>query len=96
MISTTSAASSARCGPGQNILAIHGLNQGTGSSDFIIRPELYAGETSTAPRPAGIEFGAIEFSPASGNQDEEFIEITNPFAIAVDISDWRINRRRRA
>ena len=76
---------------GQNILAIHGLNQGTGSSDFIIRPELYGGAT-TAPgggQPA-LSFGTIEFSPASGNQDEEFVEITNPFGFAVDISEWEI------
>ncbi|MDG1070191.1 MAG: lamin tail domain-containing protein [Akkermansiaceae bacterium] len=76
---------------GQNILAIHGLNQSTGSSDFIIRPELYGGATS-APgggHPA-LSFGTIEFSPASGNQDEEFVEITNPFSFAVDISEWEI------
>ena len=76
---------------GQNILAIHGLNQSTGSSDFLIRPELYGGAT-TAPgggQPA-LSFGAIEFSPASGNQDEEFVEITNPFSFAVDISEWEI------
>ena len=76
---------------GQNILAIHGLNQSTGSSDFIIRPELYGGAT-TAPgggHPA-LSFGTIEFSPASGNQDEEFVEITNPFSFAVDISEWEI------
>ncbi|MGI9243958.1 MAG: CotH kinase family protein, partial [Verrucomicrobiales bacterium] len=66
--------------PGQNILAIHGLNQSTGSSDFIIRPELYGTSTTVGPpgQPA-LQFGAIEFSPASGNQDEEYVEITNPF-----------------
>ncbi|MDA7888320.1 lamin tail domain-containing protein [Akkermansiaceae bacterium] len=76
---------------GQNILAIHGLNQSTGSSDFLIRPELYGGAT-TAPggsQPA-LAFGTIEFSPVSGNQDEEFVEITNPFGFAVDISEWQI------
>jgi len=77
--------------PGQNILAIHGLNQGTGSSDFIIRPELYGGATtqgeSGEPK---LQFGDIEFSPASGNQDEEYVEITNPFSIAVDVSGWMI------
>lgn len=35
--------------------------------------------------------GAIEFSPASGNQDEEFIEITNPSAFAIDISGWTLD-----
>ncbi len=76
---------------GQNILAIHGLNQSTGSSDFLIRPELYGGSTTTGTggQPA-LQFGAIEFSPATGNQDEEFVEITNPFGFAVDVSEWQI------
>lgn len=76
---------------GQNILAIHGLNQSTGSSDFLIRPELYGSSTTpgSAAQPA-LQFGAIEFSPPSGNQDEEYVEITNPFSFAVDISEWEV------
>ena len=85
----TSKLSSLRAG--QNVLAIHGLNDGTGSSDFVIRPELYGGQTNGGgPSQPALQFGAIEFSPASGNQDEEYIEITNPFSVAVDISDWQI------
>lgn len=44
------------------------------------------------PQPARpvINFGAIEFNPASGNQDQEFIQLLNPSSIAVDISDWRL------
>ena len=76
---------------GQNILAIQGLNQGTGSSDMIIRPELYGGvEVEAPPGEPIIEFGTIEFAPASGNQDEEFIELLNPHGIAVDISGWTL------
>ena len=76
---------------GQNILAIQGLNQGTASSDFIIRPELYGtASASGPPSEPRLQFGAIEFSPSSGNQDEEFVEIFNPFAIAVDLSDWQV------
>jgi hypothetical protein len=37
-----------------------------------------------------INFGAIDFSPASGNQDAEFIQLLNTNSIAVDISDWRL------
>ncbi|MFV2067504.1 MAG: lamin tail domain-containing protein [Pirellulales bacterium] len=37
-----------------------------------------------------IEFGLIESAPASGNQDEEFIELVNPNDVAVDISGWRL------
>ncbi|MCX8240013.1 MAG: lamin tail domain-containing protein [Akkermansiaceae bacterium] len=76
---------------GQNVLAIHGLNQSKSSSDFLIRPELYGASTTMGSEghPA-IQFGAIEFSPPSGNQDEEFVEITNPFGFAVDISNWKV------
>ncbi len=86
----TSKRSSLRAG--LNILAIQGLNESTGSSDMIIRPELYGGVLNQAGGGAQpvLQFGAIEFSPASGNQDEEFIEINNPNGIAVDVSDWRI------
>jgi len=35
-----------------------------------------------------LEFGQIEFQPASGNQDEEFIELINSNDTAVDISGW--------
>lgn len=39
----------------------------------------------------GIRFGAIEFSPASGNQDEEYIELINTNADAVDVSGWSLS-----
>lgn len=38
-----------------------------------------------------INFGAIESNPASGIQDEEFIELTNPNNEAVDLSEWIIS-----
>ena len=76
---------------GRNVLAIHGLNDSTTSSDMIIVPELYAGVAGqTVPQQPRINFGTIEFSPASGNQDEESVQLLNPNAIAVDISNWRI------
>ncbi len=37
-----------------------------------------------------IRFGEIEFNPSSGNQDEEYITLTNPNEIAVDISAWQL------
>ena len=37
-----------------------------------------------------ILFGEYEASPASGNQDEEYIEFTNPNDFSVDVSDWRV------
>ena len=76
---------------GRNILAIQGLNDNVGSSDMIIVPELYGGTLGpvTTNQPV-ISFGTIEFSPASGNQDEEFVQLLNPNTIAVDISEWRL------
>jgi hypothetical protein len=76
---------------GRNILAIQGLNESVSSSDLLILPELHGGKLVPAPtQEPRIDFGAIEASPASGNQDEEFIQLRNPNSIAVDISDWRL------
>lgn len=41
------------------------------------------------PNPT-INIGTIEFNPASGNQDEEYIKLINPNSFAVDISRWEI------
>lgn len=38
-----------------------------------------------------ITFGQIEFDPTSGNQDEEFLELVNGNATAVDISGWTLD-----
>ena len=37
-----------------------------------------------------ITFAAFDRLPASGNQDEEFIELANPGPAAVDISGWEL------
>jgi hypothetical protein len=37
-----------------------------------------------------IMFGAVEFDPASDNQDEEYIELVNINEFAVDISGWQL------
>ncbi len=37
-----------------------------------------------------ILFGTVDYNPNSGNQDEEFIELLNPNAVAVDISGWQL------
>jgi hypothetical protein len=44
----------------------------------------------TQPGNAVVHFGAIEFNPSSGNQDQEYIQLVNPNTYAVDISGWRI------
>jgi hypothetical protein len=37
-----------------------------------------------------INFGTFEYTPPSGNQDEEYIELQNPNAVAVDLSGWQL------
>ncbi len=84
-------ASKGRLQAGRNILAIQGLNDTVTSSDMIIVPELYG--TRILPSAGGeplIAFGSIEAHPASGNEDEEYVELVNRNAIAVDISNWRL------
>ncbi|MFT4547067.1 MAG: hypothetical protein ACI9UA_001409 [Pseudoalteromonas tetraodonis] len=42
------------------------------------------------PKEPVVDFGGVEFNPASGDQDEEFIEIVNPNDYAIDLSGWRV------
>ncbi|RPJ21061.1 MAG: lamin tail domain-containing protein, partial [Planctomycetaceae bacterium] len=42
------------------------------------------------PANPSIKFGAYDYNPASGNQDEEYIELKNPNTYAVDISGWEL------
>ena len=37
-----------------------------------------------------LTFSAVEHSPASGDQDQEYIDITNPNTLAIDLSGWQI------
>jgi hypothetical protein len=59
------------------------------------RRQLYDGLTSGAneipaaqPLDAAVTFGAIESAPVSGDANEAYIQILNPNAFAVDLSDW--------
>lgn len=76
---------------GSNILAIQGFNDGAGSSDFLLGVELHGGASfDVPPTQPTLDIGTLENSPESGNQDEEFIEIRNPYSIAIDVSNWRL------
>jgi len=62
------------------------------------RYQLYNGLASGArelpdaqPSRTIVTFGAIQSNPASGNQDEEYIELRNGNSIAVDVSGWTIS-----
>lgn len=86
--------------PGGNVLAIHALNSSALNSDMLILPELAELPKPASPGSVGIPgaqplglplaIGAIEFNPASGNQDQEFVQILNPHPIAVDVSGWTV------
>ena len=86
--------------PGENVLAIHGVNSSVFNSDMLILPELAevpkpasvgsVGIPGAQPRGLSLQMGRIEFNPASGHQSEEFIQIINPHPIAVDVSGWTV------
>jgi len=42
------------------------------------------------PADAMLDFGDYEFNPPSSNQEEEYIELANPNAYAVDLSGWQL------
>ena len=44
------------------------------------------------PANAVVSFGTVDYLPASGNQDEEFVQISNPNSYDVDISGWELKR----
>ncbi len=45
----------------------------------------------TQPAGAVIDFGPINTLPASGNLDEQYIQLHNPNRFAVDISGWKLS-----
>jgi len=49
-----------------------------------------AGIPDAQPADVTVNFGSIDFNPVSGNQDEEYIELSNPNAIEIDISGWSL------
>ena len=51
----------------------------------------FAGIPSAQPANVMIDFETIEFLTASNNPLQEYIELRNPNAFAVDISDWKLS-----
>ncbi|MCU0915114.1 MAG: lamin tail domain-containing protein [Planctomycetes bacterium] len=49
-----------------------------------------AGIPDAQPADATLAFGACDYDPVSGNQDEEFLELINPNSYAVDLSGWEL------
>ena len=50
-----------------------------------------AGIPLAQPVDAIVGISDIEFNPASGNQDQEYVCLTNPMPYAVDISGWKLS-----
>ncbi len=42
------------------------------------------------PATFAVAIGAVDFNPASGNQEQEYIKLTNPGAFVADISGWTL------
>ncbi len=63
-------------------------------SVFTVANSLGSGVQIPAAQPAdaGVEFGTLDYLPVSGNQDEEYVQISNPNSYDVDISGWEIKR----
>ena len=49
-----------------------------------------AGIPLAQPADAIIRVAAVEYNPASHNQAEEFLTVTNPNSFAIDVSGWRL------
>jgi len=43
------------------------------------------------PTNAVVTFGSLEYNPSNGNQNEEYIQLINTNAYAVDITGWKIS-----
>ncbi len=52
---------------------------------------LCAGIPGPQPSNVVVAIGALDVSPASGNQDEEYVELVNTNAFAVDMTGWRLD-----
>ena len=56
-----------------------------------IRKDQNAGIPNAQPGDALIQVHSYEISPLSGNQDQEYVCLTNPMPYAVDVSGWQIS-----
>ena len=50
-----------------------------------------AGIPTSQPTNALLQFAGQDYNPASGNQDEEYVCLTNANAYAVDVSGWTVS-----
>ena len=83
----------------ENVLAVHIMNTSISSNDLLVSLQLVDGllpdtravgiphEQTSDPT---IVFESFDQNPESGNQDEEFVELKNTSAEALDISGWTL------
>lgn len=50
-----------------------------------------AGIPDAQPQQVAVVFGAYDYDPLSGDQDEEYVELVNGNPYAVDLSGWRLD-----
>ena len=49
----------------------------------------HAGIPAAQPASAPIDIVSLDYNPALGNQDQEYVQLTNPNNFAVDLSGWK-------
>ena len=88
--------------PGENILAIHGLNNGSGSSDFLIQPKLSAVFPAGLNRPPTVSLAAnslvvavnqdVVFSANASDLDGDILAYSWDFDIGNDFAPEGMNQ----
>ncbi|MHC4558030.1 MAG: lamin tail domain-containing protein [Planctomycetota bacterium] len=59
-------------------------------ANYRISGSYSAAIPNAQPANSTINFGGYDYNPTTSNQDEEYIQLVNPNAYAVDISDWKL------
>ncbi|HWB04052.1 MAG TPA: lamin tail domain-containing protein [Verrucomicrobiales bacterium] len=69
--------------------ASFGFPRDGGTNPFLLA-SASPGSANTGRRQAVVVLNEIQYNPASGNDEEEFLELRNVSASAVDLSGWRL------
>lgn len=79
-----------RLAVGTNVLAVHALNIGSGSSDFLMLPEVVAGLPEVVTNIAINEFMAVNDSTFKNSLGKygDWVELYNPNASSVSLAGW--------
>ena len=58
---------------------------------YVFNQKMGGALPDAQPANAVLQFGALEYNPSSGNQNEEYLTLVNTNSYAVDISGWRLD-----